>query len=209
MDPASLTDGNAPAARGAAQAILREGRFHPPPVPRPLHGLLHAIGKALRAPAHLLSEAVADLAKVIPGGTVVVWILLALAVIAVGLLLARRYSRLALVRSAEAARARSARPLRAADLTRLADEAEREGRLEDAVRLRFRAGLASLNERGVIGAPAAIPTAELARRLDSGRFNALARRFEEIAYGAGHAGPTDVEEARRGWSAVLAGREQG
>jgi hypothetical protein len=91
----------------------------------------------------------------------------------------------------------------------LAEQAEREGRLEDAVRLRFRAGLASLNERGVIGAPAAIPTAQVAQRLHSRRFDALARRFEEIAYGAGHAGPSDVEEARRDWSTVLSGGERG
>lgn len=208
MDPASLTGGDSAAARQAAQTILHEGRFHPPPVPRPLHGLLHAIGTALRAPAHFLSQAVGALAKIIPGGALVVWILLGLAVIAVGALLARRYSRLALVASAKAGGSRPARPLRAAELGRLADAAEREGRLEEAIRLRFRAGLASLNERGVIGAPAAIPNAEVAERLHSQRFDLLAQRFEEIAYGDGRAGATEVEEARQGWSAVLAGREQ-
>lgn len=208
MGPGSLRGGNADAARRAAQSILREGRFHPPAVPRPLHGLLLAIGKALRAPAHLLADAVADLARIIPGGAPIVWILIGLAVVGVGVLLAGRYSRLVLFRSAETTGPGSERPLRAADLARLAERAEREGRLEDAVRLRFRAGLASLNERGVIGAPAVIPTAEVAQRLHSGRFEALARRFEEIAYGAGQAGPSDVEEARHGWSAVLAGGER-
>lgn len=209
MGPGALTTGNAAAARQAARTILREGRFHPPAVPRPLHGLLHAIGRALQAPVHLLSRAVDDLAGIIPGGRAVVWILLALAVIGVAVLLARRYSRLALIRSTEGPARRAERPLRAADLLRAAEAAEREGRLEEALRLRFRAGLASLNERGVIGAPDGVPNLEVARRLHSRRFDSLSRRFEEVAYGAGRAGPADVEEARRGWSAVLAGREQG
>jgi Domain of unknown function (DUF4129) len=207
VDPGALTAGNAAAARQAARAILREGRFHPPAVPRPLHGLLHAIGRALQAPLHLLSKAVTALARVVPGGKAVVWILLGLAVIGLAVLLAGRYSRLALIRGSEAPGGRAQRRLRAADLLRAAEAAEREGRLEEALRLRFRAGLASLNERGVIGAPEGIPNLEVARRLHSQRFDSLSRRFEEVAYGSGRAGPADVEEARRGWSTVLAGRE--
>jgi hypothetical protein len=205
---ASLTDANAAAAREAAQAILGESRFHPPAVPRPLHGLLHAIGTALRAPAHFVARVVADLAGVIPGGAPVVWILVALAVIATGVLIARRYSRLALLRVGEDAGSGTGRPVQAAELMRWAEQAEREGRLEAAVRLRFRAGLASLNERGVIPAPAATPTTGVAERLQSQRFDGLARRFEEIAYGAGRAAAADLEDARQGWSAVLAGREE-
>jgi hypothetical protein len=208
VDPAALTTGDAAAAREAARAILREGRFHPPAVPRPLHGFLQTIGNALQEPFHLLNEAVNSLGRLIPGGPAVVWILLSLAVIGVVAHFARRYSRLAVTRSAEAQGGRAARPVRAADLTRMADQAEREGRLEEAVRLRFRAGLATLNERGVITAPAALPTAEVARKLHSGSFDQLARRFEEIAYGAGHAAPDDVEAARRGWSTVLAGERE-
>jgi hypothetical protein len=204
-----LTGGDPAAAREAARAILREGRFHPPAVPRPLHGFLRAIGRALREPFHLLSEAVTSLAGVIPGGAVVVWILIGLAVTGVAVLLARRYSRLALIRSTETPGGRAERPARASDLLRWAEEAERDGRLEEALRLRFRAGLASLNERGVIGAPEGIPNLEVARRLHSHRFDSLSRRFEEVTYGAGRARPDDVEEARRGWSAVLTGREQG
>ena len=208
MSSPSLTAAAA-GARGVAREILGESRFHTGPVPRPLHGLLEAIGKALSTPAKLFSDALAKLGAVLPGGPIVAWIVVALLVAGVSALIARRWSRLALLGSGDDRASTASGLERATELERRAEQAEREGMLDDAVRLRFRAGLARLNERGKIPPPRSAPTAELARTIRSGTFDELARRFEEIAYGAAHAQRSDLEDARRGWSAVLSGSERG
>ena len=197
---------DADAARRAAAAILRQGRFHNPSVPRPLHGVLHDIGKVLQAVGHAVTHAVDRAGRVVPGGTVAVWVVLGLALLAAIAFLARRYSRRALLReSRRAGASRAGRVERAADLERKAARAERDGRFEDAVRLRFRAGLVRLAEEGTIPTARSTPNAQLSRTLHSADFDALARRFDEIAYGASPAASTDAEEARRRWSAVVSG----
>jgi hypothetical protein len=199
-----LADGEG--ARREAAAILREGRFHNPSVPRPLHGVLHDIGVALTSVGHAVTHAVDRVGRIVPGGSVVVWVVLGLALLAAIGLLARRYSRRALLRESRSDRTSRAGSLeRAADLERAAAGAEHEGRFEDAVRLRFRAGLARLAEDGTIRRARSTPNAQLARALHSADFDALARRFDEIAYGDSPAASTDAEEARRRWSAVVSG----
>jgi hypothetical protein len=170
-------------------------------VPRPLHGLLHAIGVALRAPFKAIGSAVNSLAGAIPGGAVTVWIILAAATIAISVASARRYSRRALSED-ELQNLPGGEPASAAALERQAALAEREGRWADAVRLRFRAGLARLTERGLITTAASTPTAEISQALHSPPFDALACRFDEIVYGAAPAGQIDAEQARRGWADV-------
>jgi hypothetical protein len=91
---------------------------------------------------------------------------------------------------------------------RAAEAAERAGQLADAVRLRFRAGLLRLAERGTIGTPRSTPTTEVSRILASPEFDTLARRFDEIAYGGSTPVPDDVEAARREWRTVLSGSEK-
>jgi len=208
MSTTVLSFADASEARRAAAAILRQGRFHPPSVPRPLHGLLHAIGTAASSVGHWIEHAVDRIGRIVPGGPVVVWVLLGLLLIVAIALTARRYARRGLERErggggAGGAAARE----RAADLEREALRAEQDGRYADAVRIRFRAGLATLAERGAISPPRSIPTGELARTLRSEDFDALARRFDEIAYGAATAAEQDAEEARRRWTTVVTGRE--
>lgn len=204
MSTSALALANAAAARRAAAAILREGRFHAPSVPRPLHGLLHAIGAAASSVGRWVGHVVDRIGRIVPGGPVVVWILLGLALIAAIAMSARRYARRGLEREQAVAGALApAARERAEDLEREAARAERDGRYADAVRLRFRAGLAALAERGAISPPRSVPTAELARTLRSKDFDALARRFDEIAYGAAPAAAQDAEQARRGWSAIV------
>lgn len=208
MSASSLTSASAEAARATAREILHETRFRGPAVPRPLHGLLHAIGQALSGPSKLVNDGVVQLGRILPGGVATAWVVLALAVAGIGTLVVRRYSRRALIPSSDALTGAGASAERAAELERQADEAERQGRLADAVRLRFRAGLVRLSEQGAIPAPRSTPTRELSRMLRSPAFDALARRFEEIAYGAARAARSDVEEARRGWSALLKGGDR-
>jgi Domain of unknown function (DUF4129) len=196
-------------ARRLARTVLAEGRFHQPSVPRPLHGVLRAIGEALRAPVRVLNDAVVALGALFPGGVAVVWILLAILVLAVALVLAARRSRQTLT-SADGRR--EARPgevvERASDLIRAAENAERTGQLAEAVRLRFRAGLLRLAERGSIGSPRSTPTTEVSRILGSAEFDELAHHFDEIVYGGSPPVSADVDAARREWPAVLRGSER-
>lgn len=196
------------AARRAAAAILRERRFHNPKVPRPLHGVLHDLGDVIGAVGRAVTRAVDSIGSGFPGGTVAVWILLGLALLAAIGFVARRYSRRELLRDSRrgAAARRGGGPERAADLEREAARAEADGRFEEAVRLRFRAGLARLAEGGAIRTARSTPNAQLSRMLHSRDFDALARRFDEIAYGASPAGPEDADDARRRWGEVVSGR---
>ena len=189
----------------AAAAILRESRFHNPSVPRPLHGVLHAIGSAARGVEHALLTLVAKLAKVVPGGKAGVWVLLGLLVVAaIAALVSRdarrrtRRAHLSAVRMGDVSALE-----RPEELERRAAEAHREGRYEEAVRLRFRAGLGRLEDRGTIAASRSTPTAQVARALRSADFDELAKRFDEIAYGGDAAVVADDEEARRRWPVVL------
>ncbi len=205
MSAPAFASADADAARRAAAAILRESRFHNPSVPRPLHGVLHDIGAAIAAVGHAMTHAVDHVGRIFPGGTVTVWVVLGLALLAAIVVGVRRHSRRALLRESGTAGLRAGGVERAADLEREAARAERDGRFEDAVRLRFRAGLARLAEEGAIRKARSTPNAELARALHSADFDELARRFDEIAYGAAPAGSADAEEARRRWSAVVSG----
>ena len=86
-----------------------------------------------------------------------------------------------------------------------ADAAERAGRLDAAVRLRFRAGLLRLGDRGAIRYRPSVTTNEVRRVLGSETFDELARTFDAIAYGGRDAEPPDVDAARREWPRVVAG----
>jgi hypothetical protein len=199
---------DADSARRAAASILHESRFHNPSVPRPLHGVLHDLGDLIGAAGRAVTHVVDRIGSVFPGGTVAVWILLGLILLGTIGFLARRYSRRDLLsgsrRGAAARRAGTAE--RAADLEREAARAEQDGRFEEAVRLRFRAGLARLAEDGAIRTARSTPNAQLSRLLHSSDFDALARRFDEIAYGASPAGADDADDARRRWGEVVTGR---
>jgi hypothetical protein len=195
-------------ARGQARAILDEARFHSGPIPRPLHGLLHAVGSALESPLQALEELVSSLGAGVPGGTATVWAILAAVVLALSAMLATRGARRALREPhGGGAGAGTGAPLRASDLERDATAAEAQGHNAEAVRLRFRAGLMRLAERELIEASPSTLNAEVSRALSSERFDRLARSFEEIAYGGRKADPEDVVASRRDWSRLLGSRE--
>ena len=72
------------------------------------------------------------------------------------------------------------------------------------MRLRFRAGLMRLAERDLVADAPEMLNGEVARALRSRSFDALAGRFDEIAYGGAHgAGEADAELSRREWRSVL------
>lgn len=200
---------SAEAASRLARSILSEGRFHQPSVPRPLHGLLRAIGDAVSAPFNALNGFVDTLGALFPGGVAGVWGVLVIIVLGVTWMLATRRGGLRLTSGDDGAGAGAGERVEGAhDLVAAAEAAERAGRLADAVRLRFRAGLVRLAERGTIATARSTTTADVARTLHSAQFDELARRFDEIVYGDSPPAPADVEAARREWPAVLRGSEK-
>ena len=74
-------------------------------------------------------------------------------------------------------------------LERAADEAERDGDLARALRLRFRAGLLRLGDRGAIHYRPSVTTGEVRRTLGSATFDDLAGTFEAVTYGGRTAAP--------------------
>lgn len=90
------------------------------------------------------------------------------------------------------------------ELLDAAARAAAAGDHDSAVRLRFRAGLLELDERGVIDYDEAEPLGRIRREVALRAFDTVANGFERVAYSDHPAGPADTEAARSGWSEVLA-----
>jgi len=193
--------GSPAAARRAAAAIVAEGRFHPSPVPDPLHGVVSWVGNAVVDPFNAIGHLVADLGKILPGGIAGAWAVgAALLLFAVWLLFAR-HARYQLGQAfQELGVERRETP---AELERQAAAAERAQRWDDAVRLRFRAGILRLGERLELASTETVPNHVLGRLLRSRRFDSLAARFDEVAYGGGSATAADAEQQRSEWPELL------
>jgi hypothetical protein len=206
--------GATPAAGGAAadpqaiaHQILTEDRFRPAPLPRPLHGVLDALGGAITPIVNAVDDAFSAVAALLPGGSATLWVLLGGAILALAAVVTRGMTDRTLADRAttRARRDGGPAPPDARALEAAAEQAERDGRLEQAVRLRFQAGLLRLDELGVLSYRPSLANAAVSRRLGSPIFDGLARRFEEVAYGGQPAEPGDVGSARDGWRRVLAG----
>lgn len=88
------------------------------------------------------------------------------------------------------------------ELERLAEDAERSGDLEQAIRLRFRAGLVRLErDDGLVGATSRT-NAELSRDIGSPTFDGLASDLEAIVYGGSEATAEQAGSSRDGWPVV-------
>jgi hypothetical protein len=186
-------------ARDAARKILSGSRFQSRSAPRPLRGPLQWIGDRLQT----LGDWIGKVFSYLPG-----WMWLAFGVIAVAAIVTR------VVLSAKARRVTIGHdgtggafgddgPEDPDALEREADAAERDGDLARAVRLRFRAGLIRLGDRGAITYRPSVTTGEVRRVLGSDAFDELARTFEGVAYGGEAAAQPDVDAARRTWPRVL------
>lgn len=183
------------AAREEARRILADDRFHEKDLPRPFARPLDWLGDRLEA-----------LVGHVPGGAAVGWLVLSALVLAlalaVALVLARSRAPASLVRDG---RPSVSAPPDPALLEREADEAERAGELERALRLRFRAGVLRLAERRVVEDPASVTSGELVRRLRSPDFARAAAAFDEVVYGRRAPTADDTRLSRAAWQAVLAG----
>jgi hypothetical protein len=190
-------------AREEARHILSERRFHGTNVPRPLHGFFSWLSRHL----HFLARGF-DWVAVRIGGQKVLWTIIAVGVLAVTAVVSRQLAR----RRIEVERRERGRHARGhggreedpAELERLADEAERRGDLEIALRLRFRAGLLRLGRARALPLRPSLRTREARRALRSARFDRLAHDFDEVVYGGRSPSAADVENARTEWPRVVA-----
>jgi hypothetical protein len=187
-------------ARDDAAQILRGRRFRDDPAPRPLRGPLEWLGDRLRD----LGEAIGDVLRAVPGPTwaaIATAVLLGVAAFVWWLLRMHRSASSGRWTGSSASHAAAREDPRA--LEREADDAERSGDLERALRLRFRAGLLRLDERGAIRYRPSLTTGELRGLLGSETFDDLAARFEQVVYGRQPAAAADVEAARANWPRVV------
>jgi hypothetical protein len=186
-------------AREQARLILHERRFRGTAMPRPFHGVLSWLADHL----HFIARAWNSLAAGI-GGQKVLWTILGVIVLLlatwVGSRLARRRTEVEARALGRRARGRREDP---DELERLADEAERRGDLEIALRLRFRAGLLRLGRARAVSLRPSLRTREARRALRNPRFDRLARDFDEVVYGRRPPRPADVEAARSEWPELL------
>jgi len=188
-------------ARADARDILAQHRFRGSDLPGPFHGLLDRLSRWL----HKLDGVFKWLNDLLPGGDAVVWIVLAALVCAIAAFVARRVLSGRVHASEAAAAAAGAAHEDARALERRADAAEAAGDLATALRLRFRAGLLRLDERGAIEFRPSISTHEVRRALRSEDFDSLAATFDDVVYGGRPPAEDDLSSARERWPRVVAG----
>jgi hypothetical protein len=192
-------------AREQARAVLAERRFHAATITSPLRGVRAWIGAQLRRLGRPVGDLFAWIARWFPGGAPLlagVLGLLALAgATALALRLGARRLGTAPGRAAGGPEDREER-MSAVRLRDLADGAERRGELDEALRLRFRAGLVELDSRELIELRPAVTNRELLRDVDSPTLDGLVAGFEAVAYGGRAADAEDVRGAREGWPRV-------
>ena len=144
------------------------------------------------------------LGRHVPGGDAAVWGLLAgLVIVAAALVAHRTASRRGGRRLERLERARLPSEADPATLERAADDAERSGDHELALRLRFRAGLLRLARARVIPLRDSLTSGEVRRLLRLREFDALARMHDEVVYGGRAASAADAGLARESWPRVL------
>ena len=202
---ASSQAGPAPAqgAQARAEHILDERRFEES-TPRPFRRPLEWLSAPVREAGQAIGRAVEFVASPLPGGEATFWLILALLVCAAAALFATRMARLRTDVTHELARrSGGGEALDPRRLERQAAEAERNGDLELALRLRFRAGLIRLGLAEVIPLRDSLTTGDVRRRLQQPEFDRLATAFDEVVYGRRAPEERDVEHARTGWPAVL------
>jgi hypothetical protein len=190
------------AARRVAEDILADPRYHPRRTPRPFAGFFERLGELIVDPIIRFFRSIGDL---LPDVGSAAWLALAVAVIVAAAVITLRLS-------AGRGRQRFAREgggahdedsLDSEDLERRADDAERRGDLDTALRLRFRAGLVRLDGAGVVRLRPGLTNTAVSRALRSREFDGLADDFDEVAYGGRPATSTDLTTARSTWPAVV------
>jgi hypothetical protein len=190
---------NPAGARAQARRVLSEPRFHGSHLPRPFHGVLSWLGQHL----HFVARAWDWLGSAV-GGAFHLWLIVGAIIVAIAVFVALRLARRRITyETAEAARRARAAEEDPRALERAAEDAERRGELELALRLRFRAGLLRLGRASVLPLRPSLRTREARQALRSARFDRLANDFDEVVYGRRDPIPDDVVTAREEWPRVF------
>jgi uncharacterized protein DUF4129 len=184
-----------------AREILSDPRYHPRRAPRPFAGVFRRLGELIVDPIVGFFRGIGDLLPSVGTGP---WLLLAAAVVAAAAVITVKLSssrgrqrfRIAGSGSEEDG-------LDPEELERRAEEAERRGDLDAALRLRFRAGLVRLDDAGVVRLRPGLTNSAVSRVLRSPRFDELAGDFDEVAYGGHPATTAQVAAARTAWPALV------
>jgi hypothetical protein len=184
-------------ARGQAREILAQDRFRE--------------GKHHEGPLHAafvwLGDRLEDAGRSLPGGEVVGWLLLVAVVATLAAVIAtwigaRRRHRAA-TRVPGPGDVPGAAALGPAALERQADDAERAGDLDAAIRLRFAAGLLRLDATPAIALHPSLTSGDIGCLLESTTYDDLATTHDAIAYGGHHASEPDATTARERWPVVV------
>ena len=190
------------AARQAARDILSDPRYHPRRAPRPFAGFFRRLGELIVDPIIRFFRGIGDL---LPSVGSAPWLVLAGVVVVAAVVITVKLSS-----GRGRQRFGSARgnghdedSLDPEDLERRAEEAERRGDLDLALRLRFRAGLVRLDDAGVVRLRPGLTNAAVSRLLRSSRFDELAGDFDEVAYGGRPATAAQVATARTSWPTLV------
>lgn len=89
------------------------------------------------------------------------------------------------------------------ELEAAADAAAGAGDHEGSVRMRFKAGLLTLDRRGIIEHNETTPLGSIRRAVAAGEFDQVADNFEKVTYSDHVAGAEDTEISRSGWRRLL------
>lgn len=188
-------------ARDRARRILSSHRYQPAKLPRPFKGPLQWIADRLDGLSPVWDAIARFFAS--PLGWVV-------AILVAGAIAAWVATRIASRRGVGPAAATGGAVddalagLDAHALERAADDAEKSGDLDLALRLRFRAGLLRLDAAGVIELRPSLTSGQAARRLRLRTFDELAMTFDVVTYGGRPATRHDTDAARTEWPHVVA-----
>jgi len=194
-----------PDARKAARDVLSDGRYRDRSLPRPLRGVFAWIGDRLAPVWRWIEGRFEALAGGLPGGRTALWALLAGSVLAATAMLAiRAASRRQSAVAGSVAAARTGERAGPARLLAEAARAEARGDRDEALRLRFRAGLLDLDRRELIELRPALTNRELLGAVPSPTLGGLVTGFESVAYGGRCADDEDLLLAREGWPRVPA-----
>jgi hypothetical protein len=159
-----------------------------------LHDLFNPVGHPFGSGFHWLAHVFGRTGAEVAIGTALVVVAFLVAVVIV-----RRSARLGRPDQISGPESVSDEPMA---LERHADEAEQNGDLELAVRLRFRAGLLRLERGGLLAGRDSRTSRDIAMALQSPSFTRLAADLEEILYAEMPADASHAEAARTLWPRV-------
>ena len=203
-------------ARRSAEAVLAAEKYKDHQLPRPFKGAIGWLADRLRPVGRPLAALGRGIVRYVlappirailglPGGRFILGALVAVLGGVVVAWLGRRSSRASVAepRSSSGLVDLSRDP---ADLDREAEAAEAAGELEQAVRLRYEAGLIRLVRAKRIELRAATTARDVAGQVGGPVIAELTSTFEEVVYGERAATSDDISEARRGWAELLGAR---